>query len=106
MAQVIIRKATYAEPGIDMLLGSLGGMENYVKRGDNVLLKVNLLSAKEPQRAVTTHPEIVKAVANAVRKAGGNPYIGDSPAGRFSNRTLKKAYKNPRICIGNANTPF
>jgi uncharacterized protein (DUF362 family) len=93
MVQVSIRKATYAEPGIDMLLGSLGGMENYVKRGDNVLLKVNLLSAKEPEKAVTTHPEIVRAVANAVRKAGGNPYIGDSPAGRFSNRALKRAYK-------------
>lgn len=93
MAQVSIRKETYSDPDIDALLGPFGGMESFVKRGDKVLLKVNLLSAREPKRAVTTHPEIVRAVAKAVRKAGGKPYIGDSPAGMFSSRALMKAYK-------------
>ncbi len=93
MAQVSIRKETYSDPDIDALLEPFGGMESFVKRGDKVLLKVNLLSAREPKKAVTTHPEIVRAVAKAVRKAGGKPYIGDSPAGMFSNRALMKAYK-------------
>lgn len=93
MAKVSIIKATYSDPKIETLLAPLGGMERFVKKHDKVLLKVNLLSAKEPERAVTTHPEIVRAVAKAVRKAGGEPYIGDSPAGTFSNRNLKKAYE-------------
>ncbi len=93
MAQVSIRKETYSDPDIDVLLEPFGGMESFVKWGDKVLLKVNLLSAREPKKAVTTHPEIVRAVAKAVRKAGGKPYIGDSPAGMFSNRALMKAYK-------------
>ena len=93
MARVSIRKETYSDPDIDVLLEPFGGMESFVKRGDKVLLKVNLLSAREPKKAVTTHPEIVRAVAKAVRKAGGKPYIGDSPAGMFSNRALMKAYK-------------
>ncbi len=90
MARVSIRKETYSDPDIDVLLEPFGGMESFVKRGDKVLLKVNLLSAREPKKAVTTHPEIVRAVAKAVRKAGGKPYIGDSPAGM---RALMKAYK-------------
>mgnify|MGYP001227752163 CR=1 FL=1 len=93
MAQVSIRKATYADPEIEALLEPLGGMARFVKKGDKVLLKVNLLSAREPEKAVTSHPEIVRALAKAVRKAGGNPYIGDSPSGIFSKGTLKKAYK-------------
>jgi len=93
IAQVSIRKETYSDPDIDVLLEPFGGMESFVKRGDKVLLKVNLLSAREPKKAVTTHPEVVRAVAKAVRKAGGKPYIGDSPAGMFSNRALMKAYK-------------
>jgi len=93
MARVSIRKETYSDPDIDMLLEPFGGMKSFVKRGDKVLLKVNLLSAREPKKAVTTHPEIVRAVAKAVRKAGGKPYIGDSPAGMFSSRALIKAYK-------------
>jgi uncharacterized protein (DUF362 family) len=93
MAEVSIQKGTYSDPGIERLLEPLGGMERFVDKGDRVLLKVNLLSAKDPQKAVTTHPELIKAVATAVRKAGGRPYIGDSPGGTFSKRTLRKAYK-------------
>jgi uncharacterized protein (DUF362 family) len=51
------------------------------------------LSAKGPEKAVTTHPELIRAVALAVRKAGGKPYIGDSPAGPFTKRFLAKVYK-------------
>ena len=88
MAEVSIQKGTYSDPGIERLLEPLGGMERFVDKGDRVLLKVNLLSAKDPQKAVTTHPEFIRAVATAVRKSGGHPYIGDSPGGTFSKRTL------------------
>jgi len=93
MAKVSIIKATYSDPGIETLVAPLGGMEQFVKKNEKVLLKVNLLSAKEPEKAVTTHPEFVRAVAKAVREAGGEPYIGDSPAGPFSKRNLNKAYR-------------
>jgi len=93
MAEVSIQKATYSAPGIEQLLEPLGGMERFVKSDERVLLKVNLLSAKEPERAVTTHPEFVRAVAMAVREAGGRPFIGDSPGGMFSQRSLRKAYQ-------------
>ena len=93
MTEVSIWKGTYSDPGIERLLEPLGGMECFVDKGDRVLLKVNLLSAKDPQKAVTTHPEIIRAVAASVRGSGGHPYIGDSPGGTFSKRTLKRAYK-------------
>ena len=79
MAQVSLKKAHYSNPEIDALLEPLGGMGRFVEKGDKVLLKVNLLSARDPDTAVTTHPEMVRAVAMAVKKAGGRPYIGDSP---------------------------
>lgn len=93
MAQVIIKKDSYDDIDIDSILKPLGGMDNFVSEGDRVLLKVNLLSAKEPDKAVTTHPEFIRAVAKAVRGAGGSPRIGDSPAGLFSQKALTKAYK-------------
>lgn len=93
MTRVCIQRATYLELAIERLLAPLGGMAGFVEKGDRVLLKVNLLSAREPEKAVTTHPEVVRAVAQAVKEAGGRPYIGDSPAGRFSERALRKAYK-------------
>ena len=94
MAAVSIIKAAYSDFDIETLLAPIGGMARFVKKKEKVLLKVNLLSAKEPDKAVTTHPEFIRAVAGAVKQAGGEPYIGDSPAGTFSKRALKKAYRN------------
>ena len=48
MATVSIVQATYSDPKIEFLLAPLGGMEQFVKKNDKVLLKVNLLSAKAP----------------------------------------------------------
>ncbi|MBL7217541.1 MAG: DUF362 domain-containing protein [Desulfobacteraceae bacterium] len=93
MTIVCIQKSTYPSPEIERLLAPLGDMASFVEKGDRVLLKVNLLSAREPEKAVTTHPEVVRAVAQSVKEAGGIPYIGDSPSGKFSERALRKAYK-------------
>ena len=64
---------------IEEALGAIGGLP--VKNGDTVLLKPNLLTTKSPEKAVTTHPAIVEAVAEMVIDCGGRPVIGDSPSG-------------------------
>jgi uncharacterized protein (DUF362 family)/Pyruvate/2-oxoacid:ferredoxin oxidoreductase delta subunit len=61
------------------LLEPLGGMSAFINSGDRVLLKPNMLSAKSPDMAVTTHPSLVRVVAELVREAGGAVLIGDSP---------------------------
>ncbi|MGD9161715.1 MAG: DUF362 domain-containing protein [Desulfobacteraceae bacterium] len=94
---VSIKKTSYTEPDIASLLLPLGGMSRYIEKGEKVLLKINLLSARAPEEAVTTDPEFVRSVVREVKKAGGFPYIGDSPAGIFSKRILKKAYEKTGI---------
>lgn len=49
------------------LIHPLGGMEAYVGRGSHVVLKPNFLRPASPDRAITTHPEIIRAVAELVR---------------------------------------
>lgn len=61
------------------LLEPLGGMEAFVRPGERVLIKPNMLAAKGPEKAVTTHPELLRGVIGLVRKAGGIPLVGDSP---------------------------
>lgn len=61
------------------LLAPLGGMIAFVAPGERVLLKPNMLSAKPPEAAVTTHPEVLRAVIELVKEAGGVPLVGDSP---------------------------
>jgi uncharacterized protein (DUF362 family)/Pyruvate/2-oxoacid:ferredoxin oxidoreductase delta subunit len=61
------------------LLEPLGGVKAFVQPGDRVLIKPNMLAAKPPEAAVTTHPAIVRAVAELLRSAGCRVMIGDSP---------------------------
>jgi uncharacterized protein (DUF362 family)/NAD-dependent dihydropyrimidine dehydrogenase PreA subunit len=70
-----VRKAVKA------CLAPLGGLESVVSNGDRVLVKLNLLSAKGPKAAVTTHPAIVKATVELVQELGATPVLGDSPGG-------------------------
>jgi uncharacterized protein (DUF362 family) len=62
------------------LLAPLGGIAAFVKPGDRVLLKPNLLTGARPGRECTTRPEVVYCVAQLVQAAGGQPFIGDGPA--------------------------
>ncbi|MDD2308132.1 MAG: DUF362 domain-containing protein [Desulfuromonadaceae bacterium] len=61
------------------LLEPLGGISAFISSGERVLLKPNMLAAKEPDLAVTTHPALVRVVAELAREAGGIVQIGDSP---------------------------
>lgn len=68
----------------------LGGISLFVKRGERILLKPNLLAGKPPEAAVTTHPSAIKAVIRLVKEAGGVPLVGDSPGLGGPRKTAEK----------------
>ncbi|MFO7618340.1 MAG: DUF362 domain-containing protein [Thermoplasmata archaeon] len=74
-------------------VSALGGIERFVKPGEKVLLKVNLLFPSKPEEAVTTHPAVVKALIELVEKAGARAIVGDSPGLTFSKARLEKTYR-------------
>ena len=76
--------------GIEQALVLLGGLEQFVQPGDRVLLKPNLLEGVPVECAVTTHPEVLRAVIRQVRALGAVPVVGDSPG---VSGTLKAAEK-------------
>jgi uncharacterized protein (DUF362 family) len=71
---------TQLRAALETLLEPLGGMAAFVKPGDRVLLKPNLLTGARPTKECVTRPEIVYCVARMVQEAGGEPFLGDSPA--------------------------
>jgi uncharacterized protein (DUF362 family)/Pyruvate/2-oxoacid:ferredoxin oxidoreductase delta subunit len=73
--------------GIDLI----GGIQSFVKKGNRVLLKPNLLFGKSPEKAVTTHPSILRGMIQIVQEAGGVPFIGDSPSVGSLTWTAEKA---------------
>lgn len=102
MSTVSISRCSEYDPAalrdaLDAALSPLGGMAAFVTPGQRVLLKVNLLSRATPERAVTTHPEFVRALIRAVVSAGGVPVVGDSPGGTNSPGSVRRLWQETGI---------
>jgi uncharacterized protein (DUF362 family)/ferredoxin len=70
-----VEVAAAARRGIALL----GGAERFVRPGERLLLKPNLLIGRDADRAVTTHPAVFRAVAEVFRESGAVLAYGDSP---------------------------
>lgn len=76
---------------VDACFADLGGLGAFVRQGDRVFLKPNLLMPARPAQAITTHPQILRAVIRAVKAVGGEPVVGDSPAATPLRVTARRA---------------
>lgn len=84
---------SHVTSALDSALNLIGGMEHYIKKGDKVLIKTNLLMKAKPERAMTTHPSVIAAIAKAVIRAGGIALIGDSPGGPLGDNRIDAIYE-------------
>lgn len=95
----IARCPSYSQQDIEAALHksleALPGLQERIKPGQRVILKANLLQAQPPEKAITTHPSLVAAVATWVRKLGATPIIADSPGPGtlFNPRSLQRVYQ-------------
>lgn len=90
----IVKCERYSEvmAAVEKSLELIGGIERFVKKGDKVVIKPNLVSKKKPEEAVTTNPDFLHAVIEIVEKAGGIVTIAESPGGPYNAAALKGVY--------------
>jgi uncharacterized protein (DUF362 family)/NAD-dependent dihydropyrimidine dehydrogenase PreA subunit len=62
--------------GIDLL----GGISLFAKTGEKIVMKPNVLIGSNPERSVSTHPIVFKAVGKLLLEAGVKVSYGDSSA--------------------------
>lgn len=80
-----------AEACIRALVEQMGGMGRFVRPGERIVLKANLLRAAPPESAICTHPAVVEAVTKLVKEAGGTPVICDSPGGALHKEAVLRS---------------
>lgn len=78
---------------IDKLINDIGGLEKYIKRDSTVFIKLNLVIKKKPDEVATTHPMVLKVVAEKLLELGCKVIVGDSPGGPYTKTSLKGVYK-------------
>lgn len=65
----------------------LGGWEKFVKPGDTVLLKANLIGPKSSDSAAVTHSEFIRSLTRILKNMGCIVWIGDSSGGAIAGIT-------------------
>jgi len=73
--------------GLDLL----GGVSHFIKPGDKIVLKPNVLIGTSPDNGVTTHTAVFRAVASLFKEAGAVVSYGDSPAFGKCEGNLRRA---------------
>ena len=81
------------EQEVKKIFDCFGGAEEMLKNGKRVLIKPNLLMARQPESATTTHPELVRAVSKLFCDLGAEVVIADSPGGPYNELVLESVYK-------------
>ena len=88
---------SYEEAEVNRALATalelLGGWEPLLPPDGPIYLKPNLAGPFPPERAVTTHPAVVSAVARLFKAARREVTVGDSPAGPARPGYLRYLYR-------------
>ena len=69
----------------------LGGISQFARPAERILMKPNVLLGSNPDKCVVTHPAVFKAVGRLLKEMGANVYYGDSPSFGKCEANLKKA---------------
>jgi uncharacterized protein (DUF362 family)/ferredoxin len=92
MAAVYFQKADYdlalLRPAVFGLLDRIESLR--IDSGARVLVKPNFLAPAKPDRAMTTHPLVLRAVVEYVLAKGGRPIVADSPGMGAFERLLRE----------------
>ncbi|MHB1375969.1 MAG: DUF362 domain-containing protein [Candidatus Humimicrobiaceae bacterium] len=86
------------DPALEKCLKALNCFKDIIKPGKKILIKPNLLSPNNPEKAITTHPMFVEAVIKKIAEITGQPeniILADScvPVLSHTKNGLKKLYE-------------
>ena len=85
-----------ARAALESLLEPLGGLD-FIKSGQTVVIKANLVSAMKPEQAATTHPVLLCALCDMLTERGTEVIVGDSPGGLYNAAFLNRVYNQTGV---------
>lgn len=92
---VVVRCETYADDQVVKAIQAgfdlLGGISAFARPGERIVIKPNVLIGADPDKGVTTHPAVFRAVGELLKAAGADISYGDSPCFGKAEPNLEKS---------------
>ncbi len=101
-------EAFEVEAAVKKAVDLLGGIDRFVKPGEKVLIKPNLLTDAAPEEGIDTHPEVVRAVIRLIKPVTRAVFVGDSPSVWGEKRDVERVYELSgikKVCLEEGATP-
>jgi len=99
---VLVRCTTYDQPEVEAAIARLMTLADpdgsRIAPGRHILVKPNLLFDSPPDRAVTTHPIVVRALLRFLKQEKAIPVVADSPAGALRTERVWKTTGIRDVC--------
>ena len=96
MIQSVVACSDYSQTALDAAVAAHFERLNVralLKPGMRVLIKPNLVGARKPEAAATTHPAVIRAIAQWLRARGvSDIVVADSPGGLYALSALDSIY--------------
>jgi uncharacterized protein (DUF362 family) len=87
-------------------IAALGGMKNFVSKGDKVMVKPNIGWDRTPEQAACTNPEVVKTLVELCFEAGAKQVtVMDNPCNPAQRTYVRSGIKKAAMDAG-AKVPF
>jgi len=89
---VLVRNASYDYGRLKPVLFEILNVLDYgrIRQNSRVLIKPNFLAPASPDKAMITHPLMIRAVAEYVHTKGALPQVSDSPAMGTFERVMRE----------------
>ena len=78
---------------LERAVAPFGGWGALARPGERIAVKVNLLRAAAPERAVCTNPETLRLVLRALKSVGARPFVADSPGGPGATSLVRRTLR-------------
>ncbi len=92
---IVVKCDTYEYEQVLKAVGTgfdlLGGVSAFARPGERIVMKPNVLIGTDPDRCVTTHPSVLRAVGELLKATGAEVSYGDSPSFGKAEPNLKKS---------------
>jgi uncharacterized protein (DUF362 family)/Pyruvate/2-oxoacid:ferredoxin oxidoreductase delta subunit len=95
-SRVLILDASYDQDVLDTIIATIFTELPLDVNGKTVLVKPNILAGEPPEKGVTTHPSLVRAVVHKLQREGAEVLVGDNP-GVFGYGASEKAAEKSGI---------
>ncbi|MBE6688442.1 MAG: DUF362 domain-containing protein [Ruminococcaceae bacterium] len=78
---------------LEAIIDNFGGLDKLFEKGNKVVIKPNLVMKKPPESAAVTHPAVIEALINILKRKTNDITIAECPGGPYTKERMSAVFR-------------